>query len=249
MRIKIKLSTPEETGIDLNYNYYLSSVVYELLRKSNTQYSARLHESGYILGGRKFKLFTFSSLFPRKYSVDGSTLYIKEGAEFYIASPMSEFVLHLADGLLSAREVRICNSKFYIETVEVLPQPAFKRETRFICLSPFTSMTVEEVEGEKKAVPCVPGSFKFAENIKNNLLRKYHLINGKLPDDLSFEISFKQSDLEKYGKGKLIKFKETFVKAYLIPFTIKGSIELMKVGYECGIGEKNSAGFGMVERG
>jgi CRISPR-associated endoribonuclease Cas6 len=32
-----------------------------------------------------------------------------------------------------------------------------------------------------------------------------------------------------------------------IPFTLSGNSELIKVGYECGFGEKNSTGFGMVE--
>jgi CRISPR-associated endoribonuclease Cas6 len=31
------------------------------------------------------------------------------------------------------------------------------------------------------------------------------------------------------------------------PFTIEGDPELIKVGYECGFGEKNSMGFGMAE--
>ena len=45
MRIKVILNTPAETSIDMNYNYYISSAIYALLKKSNTQYSAKLHQS------------------------------------------------------------------------------------------------------------------------------------------------------------------------------------------------------------
>ena len=248
MRIKVTLSTPVETSIEMNYNYYVSSMIYELLRKSSTQYSTKLHESGYTLGNKKFKLFTFSNHFPEKYKVDKNYLNVQGKLVFYITSPMREFVLHLAEGLLSAQRVNIGKSEFFIETVEALPEPKFSREMSFRCISPIATTTVEEVDGKKRAIPCAPGSTKFAENIKNNLIRKYYLIYGRLPDDLSLDIEFDERDLEKYGRGKLIKFKEVFIKAYSIPFTLRGSIELMKVGYECGFGEKNSAGCGMVER-
>jgi CRISPR/Cas system endoribonuclease Cas6 (RAMP superfamily) len=34
---------------------------------------------------------------------------------------------------------------------------------------------------------------------------------------------------------------------HLISSTLTGSADLMQVGWECGLGEKNSAGFGMVD--
>jgi len=33
----------------------------------------------------------------------------------------------------------------------------------------------------------------------------------------------------------------------MCPFVVKGNKELIKFGYECGFGELNSAGFGMVK--
>jgi CRISPR-associated endoribonuclease Cas6 len=31
------------------------------------------------------------------------------------------------------------------------------------------------------------------------------------------------------------------------PFILSGSKELMRLAYDCGVGEKNAAGFGMIE--
>lgn len=248
MRIKVTLNSPSETSMDMNYNYYLSSMIYELLRKSDTQYAARLHESGYLLGNKKFKLFTFSNLFPERYTVEKNFLNLKGRVTLYISSPMSDFTLHLAEGLLSSGNVNIGRSRFFIETVEVMPLPEFSREMRLTCLSPITTNTVEEKDGKRRTVPCLPGSDKFSENIKNNLIRKYFLVHKRLPEDLAFEIEFNNSDLDKYGRGKLIRFKNLFIKAYSMPFILRGSTELIKIGYECGIGEKNPAGLGMVER-
>lgn len=249
MRIKVTMNSPAETWIELNYNYYISSMIYDLLRKSSSKYSQKLHEEGYVLGTRKFKLFTFSNLFPQKYKVEGNFLIVQGKVNLYISSPKQEFVLHLAEGLLSSGSVSIGQSRFNIETVEVLPEPEFTNEMRFKCLSPIAMNTVEETESGLRTIPCVPGTDKFEENIRNNLIKKYCLLYGKLPEDQSLKIEFDENDLQRYGRGKLIRYKEMFIKAYAIPFVMKGSVELMKVGYDCGMGEKNSAGCGMVERG
>jgi len=48
--------------------------------------------------------------------------------------------------------------------------------------------------------------------------------------------------------SKPISFKNNIkIKAYEAPFTIKANPELIKIGYDCRFGEKNSAGFGMVK--
>jgi len=50
--------------------------------------------------------------------------------------------------------------------------------------------------------------------------------------------------------GKIIKniqFKQTNIIGFLAPFTVIGSPELIRVGYEAGFGEKGSMGFGMVK--
>jgi CRISPR-associated endoribonuclease Cas6 len=44
-----------------------------------------------------------------------------------------------------------------------------------------------------------------------------------------------------------IDYKETKIFAYLAPFTVEGDVELIRVGYECGFGDGNSKGLGMVE--
>lgn len=247
MRIKVKLYSEKETLLDMNYNYYLSSMIYSLLSKSNSEYSRKLHEEGYMINNKRFKLFTFSNLFPERFDYLDNYLKIKGNGLFYITSPKREFILHLAEGLLSSKNLKVADCDFDIHTVEILPEPVFEREMRFTCLSPISVNTVEVENGKRKAISCMPGTPKFAENIKNNLVRKYCLLNKRLPKDMSLELTFNEKDLEKYGRGKLIKFKEVFIKAYSIPFKLKGSTELMKVGYECGFGEKNSAGFGMVE--
>ena len=68
MRIRVHLRAPPPIVIPLNYAHQLASVVYHLLGRSSSAYSAFLHGQGYGTGDRRFKLFTFSPLFgqPRQ---------------------------------------------------------------------------------------------------------------------------------------------------------------------------------------
>ncbi len=54
--------------------------------------------------------------------------------------------------------------------------------------------------------------------------------------------------IKKKGKiSKNIRFKNTSIIAMEAPFTITAPPELLKIGYDCGIGIENSAGFGMID--
>jgi len=62
-------------------------------------------------------------------------------------------------------------------------------------------------------------------------------------------VEFDQEYLRRKGEGiyRLVDYKGTKIKAIMAPFVVRGSPELMEMGYEAGFGEKNSMGFGMVE--
>ncbi len=245
MRIKIDLEVLQPQTIEINYNYYLSVLIYCLLRESDVDFSSKLHSHGYTIGNKTFKLFCFSKLILAKYSVNGDKLTVKDRMHWYISSPVGEFVYHLADGLLKKQKMNIGQGKFYIRSVEILKSPKFEGEMKFRSLSPITIHTVEVEDGERKTVSCAPHEMKFVENIKNNLLRKYFLLQGKLPDDMSIQFAVDEKYLR--DRGKLIAYKDTLIKGYQVPFRLKCDSGLMEVAYDCGVGEKNSAGFGFIE--
>ena len=72
MRFKITL-TPDYilfgNEIPMNYQYELSSFIYRTLARSDSGYSAWLHENGFITGTKRFKLFSFSNLLIPAYAI------------------------------------------------------------------------------------------------------------------------------------------------------------------------------------
>ena len=218
-----------------------------MLSKSSSEYSEQLHNQGYKLGNRTFKLFTFSQLFPEVKTTNRDTLTMKGNVTLFISSPKDEFILHLAKGLFSQTYVNISDQVFLIESVETLAEPEFESHVKFICLSPVVTCTATLIDNKAHTVSCTPGTEKYSENVRNNLLRKHQLLYNKLPNDMSFQLDFTHEDLERHSKGKLIQYRNSYIKAFSTPFTVTGSKELIRVGYQCGFGEKNSAGFGMVK--
>jgi CRISPR-associated endoribonuclease Cas6 len=90
---------------------------------------------------------------------------------------------------------------------------------------------------------------EFSEAVRRNLLRKYEALYGGAPQDDSLRLEWDSEYVrrERHGGTKLVGIKGIKVRGVLAPFTLAGSTELMALGYDAGIGEKNSMGFGMVE--
>jgi len=102
MRIRLTLMPADKKAIlPINYNYYLTSLIYRFIFSSSRDYSSFLHNEGYRIGKNKkgFKLFTYSMLNGKKYTVK-SDIIIFENAPitWEISSPVDVFLQHLITG-------------------------------------------------------------------------------------------------------------------------------------------------------
>ncbi len=268
MRIKLVLVPQNKScRMPINYQYPLSAALYKILSSGSAEYSQWLHEKGYLSPkGKPTKLFVFSKLFipqkDRKPEKNILKIFNHTKCQLFISSPMLEdFIQNFVVGLFSAQIIEIGNkdasARFFVEQVETLPTPHFKKRTKFKTISPIVVSTKRERNGRPQEHYYRASEPELSEAIRNNLINKYETVYGKPPasDQLRFEIDrdylhFKGGD---EGVSKLITIKEddeekaTGVKCFESPFTLFGSPELMKIAYECGIGQKNSMGFGMVE--
>ncbi|MFQ5676527.1 MAG: CRISPR-associated endoribonuclease Cas6 [bacterium] len=257
MRIALRLLPKQKlTAISLNYQYSLSAAIYKILGKASPAYADFLHDHGYTApSGRLMKIFTFSKLWNPYTRRDGRMLLSsKESWTLQVGSPMlEEFVQNFVLGLFETAEVAIggpgWHAAFHVEQVEALPAPEFKKRMRFKCLSPITASTMIEKDGRLQVEYYRHDTPGLSEALRQNLLQKYQLVQGKPPENPKLTFRFEKSDRP---KSKLITIKEgtpeeTRRKAFESYFTLEGSEELMRIAWECGLGEENSMGFGMVE--
>jgi CRISPR-associated endoribonuclease Cas6 len=260
MRITLELSHRKRTvTLPINNSHLVSSLIYNIVDQSSSDYAERLHEQGYRRENRAFKLFTFSPVYSghsRKWALyDNGTMSTSDALlHVTISSPKPEFIEHLVVGLMRETLVSIGKERFRVETVRKLDPPEFSDEMRFIMLSPVVCTTKREPE--QYAQYLYPGDPEFKRVLFENLCRKYQTLHGRSIEcsEADFEFELNRAYVERMqGKiQKLITIKEgwsdeTKIKGTLAPFRIRAPRELIEVGYECGFGEKNSQGFGMVK--
>ena len=203
----------------------------------------------------RFVYFYFAKniRFPNMNLRGDKVVSTSDETHLFIASPVDEFVKHLASGLLQEGEIEIAGSLFRTKTVEILESPEFgeKEKVGFICLSPIVSSTMKEKDGGVKTYYYRYDDQELEENLKENLEKKYELVHGHCSENNheKFNLRFDQDYIErKNGKiSKLVNFKGTKIKGIFAPFELTASPELMEIGYEAGLGGKGSMGFGMVE--
>ena len=260
MRITLELSHRKRTvTLPINNSHLISSLIYNIVDKSSSEYAERLHNQGYRLQNRAFKLFTFSPLYPgnrRKWVMhENGTMSTAEALlHVTISSPKEEFIEHLVIGLLHEPYVWIGNERFRVETVRKLDQPELIGDMEFIMLSPLVCTTKREPDQYPQYL--YPGDQEFERVLLENLCRKYQALHGRSfsCESGQFDFAIDEAYVERmHGKvQKLITLKEgrsdeTKIKGTLAPFRLRAPRELMEIGYECGFGEKNSMGFGMVK--
>ncbi len=266
MRLKLSCDAKISSKFPYNYNYELQNIIYRLIDNSSPEFSSFLHSTGYVVDNRPFKLFTFSKLFFKNCYRNDSGFSNVSSFDLLFSTAIQESYEHLVLGIFSNQQFTFHFSNNHsvtatITSVESLPEPKFVSEMNFIVLSPVVISTNINQNGRlvqhflDYMDPKERDRFK--KNILQNLLRKYKLIHKKnYQGESYFDFNFNVDYILKH-KGvirKKIRFKKNPQSGFYsqiigmeAPFTIKADPELIKIGYQCGFGEKNSAGFGMVE--
>jgi CRISPR-associated endoribonuclease Cas6 len=256
MRFKLILKTDSAAFgnlLPLNYQYELSAFIYKAIAQADNEYSYWLHENGFRLNGRPFKLFTFSNLIMSQYVIvreKGRLRIDSDRIKWFVSFLPETSTEKFITGLFSEQVFQIGDHKskvqFRIEQVEALPSPVFENEMTFRTLSPACIALYKE--GSKYTEFISPEHPEASGIVLNNLLNKYHTFYGK-PFDEQFDFTFHVTN---QPKPKLITIKTgtpevTNIKGYLFEFKMQAPKELMHIAYECGIGKNGSTGFGMLE--
>lgn len=254
MRFKITL-IPDKRAfgdrIPLNYQYECSAVIYKILSHSDIAYAEWLHNNGFRLDGKQFKLFTFSRLQIARWKTEGAYLQIlSDKVEWEISFLPERTTQEFIRGLFMEQSFELgdrhAKVKFTVQNIELIPSPAFSECMSFESMSPIC-LNFKRPEGGYTYID--PTDSAALELIKHNLLNKYQAFTNEVFSYESFPFELKV--LTK-PKSALITIKantaeESRIRGYSCHFQLTAPVELMKIMYESGIGGKNSIGFGMVK--
>ena len=272
MRLKITLLYEGKLPLDLplNYNHKLTANIYRLFSKSSKKYSKFLHDKGFIINGKHLKLFTFSRLFPSKYEIKNHNIRIfSPEIDWYFATIIDKSIEHIVKGIFSDERI-ILNSKdidielkfsqiisepeieFIDEIYPVSPDISGLTGVKFKCLSPINVNSNKR----KEDLDYFTDTDLFREELYNNLKTKFQLIYNKpIETNIPFLFEFlpeylfkKENKISDSIQFRISDGKIIYIKGFFAPFKIVCDPKLIEIGYQCGFGMRNSAGFGMVEK-
>lgn len=258
MRFKLILSIDKlhhfnRSRIPINYQYECSALIYKILSKSDKEFAAWLHENGFQSGNKKFKLFTFSRFHIPSYRIEGELMHIlSDTVEWQISflpeRSTQEFIRGVFQDQVFELGTRQANVRFHVREINVLPPPVFSETMEFETLSPIC-ISLRRENGKVDYIS--PDNPEAVPLIRQNLLNKYFAFHGKEYDS-EFDFDFDFKVLSK-PKSVLITIKagtpqQTCVRGFMCRFRMTAPVELMKVAYETGVGEKGSIGFGMIKQ-
>lgn len=267
MRFSLTLTrTSPDNRLPLNYQYELSAWLYRVLQTADPAFSHFLHNRGYLLGHRRFKLFTFSALRVPRYSLDKERqqLVILSKAvllqvSFLVEAAAGQFV----SGLFQDQQLRLGNREsqvgFVVSGVEALPEPVFAGRMRFRTLSPLCVSVTALHQGRPRPLYLSPTDERFGPVLLDNLRHKQATVRqhglavpGGETRELAEEEPAPGFRLLSAPASRLVTIKagtpqETRVRGYQCDFELQAPTELLRLGYYAGFGEKNSLGFGCAE--
>ncbi len=262
--MRLKISLISSTGkLPINYNYPLASAIYNLLRFGSEEFATFLHDNGFQLNGKKYKLFTFS-LSIKQFRIEKDFfILLNPELELFISSPkIDDFINNFVLGSFEKQEIIIHNNfvnyKFSINQIESLPSLVFSELMKFKILSPLVLSTkVDTVQGVQVHYLRYDDDLNEINRIlSQNLRNKYFLLTNQQDTSDDLRLEWDNDYVRRQLKaGKKLSSKITIDNSHTkidvvgikALFTLSGNKELIKTGYECGFGEKNSMGFGMVE--
>ena len=237
MRIKITLKGKDNLEIHYNYNYTLSSLIYNTIADSNL--SEKLHSSD------SFKFFTFSQINVKQPKFNKNGIIARNGIfSFYLSSPHDKLIQNLTQGFLE-KEIIFLNEKMNTLNVELIKTPNFDDKVRLNTLSPIIIRSKREIDGKIK-IWDLPPSDDFFKGIENNLTKKYCIFNKINQTNKQITAYSEMANVKRKRITINTCAKTTFHRAYLMDLILEGDTDLIKFAYDVGLGEKNSMGFGMI---
>lgn len=252
MRLRIKFTGKSEAiSLPCHHNEMLQGIIYHYL---NGYLAERLHANGIRdpESNRGLKFFTFSRLISaKKPIIDHQNNIIK----FYfpltwvIASPLQEFIVSLYNTLRKKGAIYFYTSdepeKKTLQLLNVWLEslPLYKRPVLVETLSPISVYRTEEKENKNYTHYFSPSDPKFSDLIIMNLVRKYRTLTG---NKLSLDEGAYIKPVKIPNRENILYFKDTIIKGWSGIFELSIPKELFPLAFSCGLGAKNSQGFGCI---
>ncbi len=235
----------------INYQYPLQAAIYRIIGNSDAEFSKWLHDNGYQINGKRFKLFTYSNLLvPCGIDRERERLIPKREFATWFVSFLPEHGTHdFVKGLFENAIIQIADRtsgvQYVVRELQIMPELEFSPVMEFETLSP-VCVSARNERGKMDYLS--PTDTRYELALLTGLLDRYKIIHN----EHFAEETFCRLELTSEVRSSLVRIKadtpqETRVRGYHYRFRIQLPPALMQIAYESGLGEKGSMGFGMIK--
>ncbi|MGI9951588.1 CRISPR-associated endoribonuclease Cas6 [Moorellaceae bacterium AZ2] len=242
MQLTIFFTAPGPVAVPVQYGHLLQGLIYRQM--DNPVLRSYLHEHGFALKKRRFKLFTFSRLMGQTVTYDQAAgrLVLTPPLRLVICSPIPFILQELGTGFLRQGQVRLGEARLEVKEMATAAPRVMQGILRVQMLSPLVVYsTLSSGDGRTYTYYYSPFEPRFTELVANNLAKKYLLVHGRQASTDGFAIRpVRVGDRDL----KVTYYKETVVKGWMGQYELRGDPDLLQVALDAGLGAKNSQGYG-----
>jgi CRISPR-associated endoribonuclease Cas6 len=255
MQLRIRFDGKKQgLAVPLHYNKGLQAVIYQKIKQTDPLLATYVHDKGAKdpETARRLKLFTFSRLLPSgkpKLDPQKKVVWLRFPISWIIASPISDLVVALYNGFLKDGSATLFTEGsdgeqiLQVSSLWVEQEPKFSSPVLVETLSPITVYRTEEKDGKKFTRYLCPSDPDFSRLVLENLCRKHRTLTGA---KISPKASSYIKPVRTFERETVVYYGETLIKAWSGVFELSVPLELFRVAFSCGLGAKNSQGFGCI---
>jgi len=253
MRIKIILQHQPKIILPFDYQYAVQAWIYKVLAKANEELAKQLHDHGYAVEGKTFKLFCFSPWNGYPYKIiPGKGIQLQgDSSELQVSFLIPENMQTFVAGLFQKMEHTFYFKgnhviETYINHIEILQNPQWRDGLQNYTLRSGARISKKLLDHEhpQYLMPTDDGYCdQFLQNIKHKLQATGTLIPEYIKPTLHITSDFKP---HKYNIPKADELIE--MKTASFSFSLDAPREWHHALYYAGAGEECSLGLGWAER-
>lgn len=244
MRVCYEFESDKPVKLPIQYNHILQGLIYDHI--SDAALKHFLHEEGFDINNRRYKMFTFSRLEGAfNMDRDKGVIEFRPPLKLTLSSAMEVFIENLSEAFMKSDRLNLAGQSISLSSIKVIPPPHIDGRVKIKMLSPVVAYSTAKNTERTITYYYSPVEENFSKIIEQGLHRKYQLIyNRRLPEP---KLTIKPIGHIDDRYMKVIEYKGTVVKGWMGIYWLDGSPELIKVAYDSGIGSKTSMGFGCFD--
>ena len=232
MRLCIKF-TADQLDVPIGYNAGIQAYLYSCLSPADgTMY----HDGSDT--NHSAKPFTFSNIIG-KYSIEHKRMIFDGQCRIYVASSDLNFLNQIYTTISETNIISLYGTFIPVDQVTPQSEKTANGAETYNTLSPIC-VFLKSPSG--RSIALSPKDQEFTDLLKEGLLRKYYDIYGseyEMPLNIYHYTNVKKM---------VCAYKKANYEAYRCSFQVLASSMMHEIILDTGIGMRNAAGFGMVEK-